>query len=79
MEALVARAVAHATRAIDGIDLEGAPPLDALEQIVTSGWMELDRQSAIRRAAAAHLPPETLRRSHDDLLVRIHRLVERGR
>jgi AcrR family transcriptional regulator len=79
VEALVTRAVHHATRAIDGVDLDGAPPLEALDAMITSGWMELDRQSGIRRAAAAHLPPETLRRSHDELFAQVRRLVERGR
>jgi AcrR family transcriptional regulator len=77
--ALVTRAVGHATRAIDGIDLENGPPLEVLEAMIPSGWVELDRQSGIRRAAAAHLPPDTLRRSHDDLMVQVRRLVDRGR
>jgi AcrR family transcriptional regulator len=79
VEAVVARSVAHATAATATAEPERGPAMDALERLLHSGWHELDRRDSVARAAAQHLPAESLRRQHEPMLAVLQDLVARGR
>jgi TetR/AcrR family transcriptional repressor of mexCD-oprJ operon len=78
VEATVERAVAGAMAAIEASDAGAGPADEALERLLAASWAELARQDAIARAAAEHVPPERLRRSHEPLLSALRDLVQRG-
>jgi TetR/AcrR family transcriptional regulator, mexCD-oprJ operon repressor len=79
VEAVVARAVEHATAAIESAEPDTGPAPEALERLLRKGWRELDRREAVARAAAEHLPAESLRRQHEPMLAVLQALVVRGR
>jgi TetR/AcrR family transcriptional regulator, mexCD-oprJ operon repressor len=79
VEAVVARSVEHATAQIAAADPDRGPAAEALERLLRSGWRELDRREAVARAAAEHLPPESMRRRHGPVLRVLEALVARGR
>jgi TetR/AcrR family transcriptional regulator, mexCD-oprJ operon repressor len=79
VEAVVARSLRHATGAIAAAELGEGPAMQALERLLHSGWRQLDRRDAVARAAAEHLPPESLRRQHEPMLRMVEDLVARGR
>ena len=64
IEAVVERAVerTRAVRAAAAVD--DGPALDALDRMLTLGWRELDRQTAVARAAGEHLAPDRMRHSN---------------
>lgn len=79
LEALVERAVARATGALDAARPDDGPPAEALDRVVAASAHELGRHVAIAEAAAEHLDPATLRRAHELSLVPVRRLIGRGR
>ena len=79
VEAVVARSVEHATAAIAASEPASGTALEALERLLQHGWRELDRRDAVARAAAEHLPAESLRRQHEPLMGVLEELVARGR
>jgi TetR/AcrR family transcriptional repressor of mexCD-oprJ operon len=79
MEAVVERAVRRTTAALDALDPERGPPLEALQRVIDAGWRDLDRNHAIAQAAGELLTPEALRRTHEAAHRRLRRLVDRGR
>jgi TetR/AcrR family transcriptional repressor of mexCD-oprJ operon len=79
LEAVVERAVRRAAEAVDAVEPERGPPLEALERVIAAGWRDLERNDAIAEAAAQQLAPEVLRRTHEAAHRRIRKLVDRGR
>jgi TetR/AcrR family transcriptional regulator, mexCD-oprJ operon repressor len=79
VEAVVARSVEHATAAIAAATPDTGTAVEALERLLQKGWRELDRRDAVARAAAEHLPGESLRRLHEPMLRVLQALVARGR
>jgi AcrR family transcriptional regulator len=77
--AMVERATLRAGVAIDGARLDDGPAPAALERIIEGGWRALEGEVAVARAAAVHLAPDRLRRSHEAVLIPLRRLVDRGR
>ena len=78
LEAVLERAVARATVAFDEATAGAGSTLEALELAITASWEELSRHRPIAEAAAAHLTPETIRRTHDAAYVHARRLFEGG-
>jgi TetR/AcrR family transcriptional repressor of mexCD-oprJ operon len=78
VEAVVERTVRHASAAIDEADPDTGPAGAALSRVLAAAWNELDRQGAMARASAEHVPPERLKGSHHALLSRLRHLIERG-
>jgi TetR/AcrR family transcriptional regulator, mexCD-oprJ operon repressor len=79
VEAVVARSVRHATEALAAAEPQQGPAIEAVERLLRDGWRELDRRDAVARAAAEHLPAESLRRQHEPMLRVVDDLVARGR
>jgi TetR/AcrR family transcriptional regulator, mexCD-oprJ operon repressor len=79
LEAVVERAVQRTTAALDAVEPERGPPLEALQRVIDAGWRDLDRNNAIAQAAAEQLDPETLRQAHKAAHRRLRRLIDRGR
>jgi TetR/AcrR family transcriptional regulator, mexCD-oprJ operon repressor len=79
LEAVVERAVQRTTEALDAVQPERGPPLEALGRIVDVGWRDLDRNNAIAQAAGEQLTAEALRRAHRAAHRRLRKLVDRGR
>jgi TetR/AcrR family transcriptional regulator, mexCD-oprJ operon repressor len=79
LEAVVERTVRRTTVALDAVELERGPPLEALQRVIDVGWRQLDRNHAIAEAAGELLTPEALRRAHLAAHRRLRSLVDRGR
>jgi TetR/AcrR family transcriptional repressor of mexCD-oprJ operon len=79
LEAVVERAVQRTTEALDAVEPERGPPLEALGRIIDVGWRDLDRNDAIAQAASEQLTAEALKRTHRAAHRRLRTLVDRGR
>jgi TetR/AcrR family transcriptional repressor of mexCD-oprJ operon len=79
LEAVVERAVGRFSEALNGVEPEAGPPIEALKRVITLGWRELDRNSAIAAAASRQLSSAALTRAHQAPQDRIRALIERGR
>jgi TetR/AcrR family transcriptional repressor of mexCD-oprJ operon len=79
LEAVVERAVQRTSEALDAVEPERGPPLEALHRVIEVGWRDLDRNHAIAQAAGELLTPEALRRAHRVAHRRVRKLVDRGR
>jgi hypothetical protein len=63
LEAVVGRAVRHASVALDAAEPSRGPAVEALDRVIAAGWSELDRHSTIADAAAEQLSPAALTRA----------------
>jgi TetR/AcrR family transcriptional repressor of mexCD-oprJ operon len=79
LEAVVERTVQRTTEALDAVEPERGPPLEALGRIVDVGWRDLDRNNAIAQAAGELLTTEALKRAHRPAHRRLRKLIDRGR
>lgn len=79
VEAVVARAVRAASAALDAVEPDRGPPLEALDRLVAAGWTELDRHRAMAHAASEYLGAAAMRAAHESVYGRIAALLERGR
>lgn len=75
---VVDRAIAQTDEALAKLDLDG-DPYDALGRLLEATWELTHRFGAIVVAASQTLPPEQIRRAHDELAARVRGLLERGR
>jgi TetR/AcrR family transcriptional regulator, mexCD-oprJ operon repressor len=79
IEAVVARVTRAAHDSIERAKPAEGDPIDALERVITVAWDELERQEAIRQAAAEDLSSEAVWRAHQSAAGTVQRLIERGR
>jgi AcrR family transcriptional regulator len=79
IEAVVARVTRAAHDSIEQAKPSEGDPVDALERVITVAWDELERQEAIRQAAAEDLSSEAVWRAHQSAAGTVQRLIERGR
>jgi TetR/AcrR family transcriptional repressor of mexCD-oprJ operon len=79
LEAVVERAVKRTAEALEAVEPERGPPLEALGRVIDVGWRDLDRNNAIAQAAGEQLTAEALRRTHQAAHRRLRKLVDRGR
>lgn len=59
------------------VDLDG-DPVAALERLIDSSWMLVDRSRALLTAAQKELPPARIRELHEKAEARVRGLLERG-
>lgn len=79
VEAVVARVTRAAHESIEDARPDEGDPVDALERVITVAWDELERQEAIRQAAAEELSAEAVHRAHQSAAATVRKLIERGR
>jgi TetR/AcrR family transcriptional regulator, mexCD-oprJ operon repressor len=79
LEAVVERAVQRTARALDEVEPERGPPLEALARVIDVGWRDLDRNNAIAHAAGEQLTAEAHKRTHQAAHRRLRKLIDRGR
>lgn len=72
------RAIAHTDEVLARVDLSG-DPREVLGRLLETTWHLTHRFGALVVAASQALPPEQLRRSHDEPAARVRMLLERGR
>jgi TetR/AcrR family transcriptional repressor of mexCD-oprJ operon len=78
LEAVVERAIRHASVALDAAEPDSGPPLEALERLITVSWRELERHQSTARSASEQLSPEVQHRTHAAARRQLRRLVDRG-
>lgn len=64
-------------QALAALDLDGDPQ-EAFGRLVVSSWTLLEESRSLLAAAQRELPQGRIRELHDDVEVRVRRLVERG-
>ena len=69
---------AQTDEALARLDLDGDPRA-ALGRLLEATWQLTHRFGAIVVAASQALPPEQMRRAHDELAARVRGLLERAR
>jgi AcrR family transcriptional regulator len=79
IEAVVARVTRAAQDSIENANPAEGDPVAALKRVITVAWAELERQQAIRQAAAEELSPEAVWRAHQSAAGTVEKLIERGR
>ena len=79
VEAVVARSARHSLAELAGAMADAGDPVAQLDRLTDASWEVLATRAEIARAAAEHLPPDALRRSHEAALKPIYDLVARGR
>lgn len=72
------RAIADSDQALAKVNLDGEPR-EVLGRLLETSWHLTHRYGALVVAASQALPPEQLRRSHDEPAARVRLLLERGR
>ncbi|WP_203580018.1 TetR/AcrR family transcriptional regulator [Microbacterium hibisci] len=75
---VAARAIAHTDEALSTVDTDG-DPREAMERLLAATWRLTYRYGGIVVAANQALPPEAVRRAHDEPARRVRALLERGR
>ncbi len=75
---VAARAIAQTEEALRDIDLDG-DPRDAMARLIDATWLLTHRFGGVVVAAGQALPPEELRRAHEEPAARARALLERGR
>jgi AcrR family transcriptional regulator len=78
--AVAERARAEAVAAIDAVEPEHGPPLEALARLVPAWWSSVQRHARVLEALAPSFTgSDQLHDFHAPILERIERLVRRGR
>ncbi|MGF0117404.1 TetR/AcrR family transcriptional regulator [Promicromonospora sp. Marseille-Q5078] len=72
------RAIAQTDESLGQVDLEG-DPREALGRLLEATWHLTHRFGALVVAASQALPPEEMRRAHEEPAARVRGLLERGR
>ena len=72
------RAIHQTDATLAGVDF-GGDPREALGRLLEMTWHLTHRFGALVVAASGTLPPEEIRRAHDEPAARVRMLLERGR
>lgn len=75
---VVDRAIAQTDTALAGAEFDG-DPREALGRLLEMTWHLTHRFGALVVAASGTLPPDEIRRAHDEPAARVRTLLERGR
>jgi TetR/AcrR family transcriptional regulator, mexCD-oprJ operon repressor len=79
IEGVVARVTEAADASLEAAKPAEGDPVEALERVITVAWQTIERQQAIRQAAAEELSSEAVWRAHQKPAGTVRRLIERGR
>lgn len=79
LEAVVERTVRRVMTSVAAAQPDRGPAVEALQRLVAASWKDLARNSEVRRASAAELSPDAMRRVHGSAHAVLRDLVERGR
>ncbi|MFF5209562.1 TetR/AcrR family transcriptional regulator [Streptosporangium sp. NPDC000396] len=79
MDAVMAHAVRETNAVLDGEASEETPTRQALGSLIRSSWQVLSRYGRLQEAALRVLGPERMREHHDEPLIRIRNMIDRGR
>lgn len=77
IDAAAGQTMSRADAQLAPLDLDG-DAREALELLVTSCWRIIDTFHGLLRAAEEELGADRLRQHHDELMLRVRRLIERG-
>jgi AcrR family transcriptional regulator len=77
VDAVLARAIAHADQVLGATDT-GGDPAEALARLVAASWQIVHQFRNILLAAGRELPAERIRGVHDPILRRVRSLITRG-
>lgn len=78
LQEVMARAIDQTDKALSGEEFDG-DPAEALGRLLEMTWHLTHRFGALVVAASGSLPPEEIRRAHDEPAERVRVLLERGR
>lgn len=78
MEAVVDRAIAASTAALDAAVSDHEPADEAIRKLIRSSWQDVDQESRLFEAAQRILGPHRLRDHHGPFLASIDKLIARG-
>jgi TetR/AcrR family transcriptional repressor of mexCD-oprJ operon len=78
VDAVFVRAIEGGEETLGQVDLSG-DPREALARLIESSWHLVDQYRSLLIAAQDALPPGRVRELHADPMVRVDRLLERGR
>jgi AcrR family transcriptional regulator len=79
VEAVVDRAIAESTAALDAAVPDDEPADRALRTLIHSSWQDVDQEDRLFEAAQRTLGPERLREHHAPFLTWMEKLIGRGR
>jgi len=79
LEAAVVRAVRRTMTALESVQPDEGPPVEALDRMLAATWQHLARYQAMAAATAELLNPEAVTRTHQAAHRTIGALLERGR
>jgi AcrR family transcriptional regulator len=77
IRAVLAETMGHVEGHLAPLQLDGEPGA-ALNLLVTSSWRIIDRFHGLLEAAEQELGTEVIRGHHDQVMLRVRRLIERG-
>ncbi|WP_245857995.1 TetR/AcrR family transcriptional regulator [Mumia flava] len=78
IEQVVDTVMTRAEDELTAVDLDG-DPIDAITRLLSASWRVTHRTGALVQAAEKTLSPDTLRTAHEQPVVRMRALLERGR
>ena len=78
INALIERATARVTQALDAADLETGPADAALVRLLETGWTSLDTDPFLLHLSAPPASPEQDRDRHAPIMERLQAVIERG-
>ena len=79
VDAMVTRAIAMATAALQHVDVEHGSAQERLHELTVSSWEVLNEHRQLMDVAHRYLGAEHMRRRHGAALVGVERLLARGR
>ncbi|WP_055478738.1 TetR/AcrR family transcriptional regulator [Sphaerimonospora mesophila] len=79
LDAVMARAIEDARATLGAVPTDGLPARDALAALIRSAWQVLDRHRRLHAAAVQIIGPDRLREHHEQPLLLVEDLLDRGR
>ena len=78
LRTVLAEAIAESTGIIEAASPDEGPPAEAFARMIRSCWPLLSRFGSLHAAAQRALPPDEVRRRHDQPMAHVERIIARG-